>query len=165
MSQTLCLSFLILQSVAAPPKHVQELLLSRLHQQWSSHKPEITLEIAKSKTECANEGELRLEESAFVFQADHLHWRGVKTISYSNLLDGKKIDFEQVSPSSLSAPRNSHQAKLGRRTFSEDNKDSKSKFKKWLPWVLAAVGIGTSAYLIHDRNQHIKKMQGLSIKF
>jgi hypothetical protein len=39
------------------------------------------------------------------------------------------------------------------------------QWKKWLPWTLALSGILVGGYLIHQREQHIRQLNGLKVNF
>lgn len=147
----LCLAFIassMSPTSSAPPPHIQSLIESRIQKQWSNHRAEVAISLEDST--CPNKGELMYSGNSVILQGDNSIWRGRLQIAIDDLLSGKKIDFSSVSEA---------------REYKAPKTASKSNFKKWLPWGIALLGIGTSAWLIHDRNQHVKQLQGLKVSF
>ena len=148
----LCLAFVASSMnptiTSAPPANIQSLIESRIQKQWSNHRADVAIQLEDS--ECPNKGELIYSDNSITLQGDNSIWRGRLQLSVDDVLSGKKINFENVSQA------HKYEAPVARQD---------SRLKKWLPWGIALIGLGTSAWLIHDRNQHIKQLQGLKINF
>lgn len=148
----LCLAFLSANPTEAPPENISSLLKQRLQHQWSQHRPEIALEFTQDS--CSHTGQITYHENYMELTADHSAWRGTLPISYQDLLDGKALQFSTVSPLSKNIKVPSYQK----------NHEPRSN-RKWLPWVLATVGVGVTATLIHQRNEQIKRINAFNLKF
>lgn len=148
----LCLAFISIPSPSTPPENVRSLLHNRLKHQWTQHRPAVALSFENK--ECKNLGTLSYHENHLELTADSKDWKGTLQIPYQDLLDGRSLQFSNVS----TPLTNSDLQRSTRPNF-------KSRKKKWLPWALAAIGVGVTATLIHQRNQQIKKINAFNLKF
>ena len=147
--QILCLAFIALSGTNTPPVNVQNIIHSRIKQQWSQHRADVSIEFNEST--CPNKGSFQYTDNMIKLQNDNHIWQGRLSIAVEDILAGRKLSFHQV-------------ASMGSESFPVAKKKN-SKWKKWIPWGIALLGIGSSAWLIHDKNQHIKELQGLKISF
>ena len=145
----LCLSFISQIQAGAPPEQATKILKNRVIHQWQNHRPDVALDF--DNPECQNKGTATFKDNLLQLTATSEGGNGTQKLHYSDLLDGRKIDFYGVS----------HSPVLKNPTPVPQN----NQLKKWLPWGLAIAGIGLSAFLIHERNTHIRELRGLKLQF
>ncbi len=146
--QILCLAFMAAVGTNPPPPQIKKLIESRVQKQWSEHRPDLSLTFDDET--CPEQGSYEYANNILKLNSDTEYWHGRLSTSIEDLLSGKKLDFSAVSTSAQ---------------MTQQSTQKNTKWKKWLPWGIAIISAGTSAWLIHDRNEHIKKLQGLKISF
>jgi len=162
MLSTLCISFLALASVSqvSHPEEVVKVLKNRLTHQWQQENTGITLDF--DNPNCASQGTYLFNEEQMILSANHEHWRGRLEVGFTDLLEGRAIPLDRVRPNSFRTDRLTHtEMAMGEQTLRSSN----STWKKWIPWTLAIAGVATGAYILIERERHIKQLQGLKISF
>jgi hypothetical protein len=163
--KTLCLALFLSQhspKEALPPEHIQDLVKKRILYQHQQAAPQAKLHF--DKDECQNIGSYTyMDEEVLLHSNDNsMELR----YSFVDLIEGRKLE---VSP--LVSLTNTHANKkldlepnaqtiiqstlLERHTSLESPKESESSYnyKKWLPYVVGAVGLSLGGWALYNSTQ------------
>jgi hypothetical protein len=156
MLSNLCLSFIALTGTQhiRHPEEVMRTLKARVMHQWQSQDSGLTLEF--DNPNCAFQGSYFFNEEQMVLSADHEHWRGRLEGNFTDILEGRSLEFSRVRPHSFRTQ--SLQSRVS-------TNNTPALWKSWLPWTLAIVGVTAGTYMWVERERHIQELKGLKISF
>lgn len=136
----LCLSFVATLSSTPVfvPEHVERVVKARLQQQLKESRADIDFRF--NDATCPHQVRYHFSaESLVTLGGDETFWPAHLELNLTELIDGKKFDFAFLKMAKESA--------VPAATLSA----GETKKHKWLPWLIAAVGIGAGAYMLHGR--------------
>lgn len=158
MIYSICVSFMQVTSALSisHPEEITKTLKERVIHQWKQDNSGSVINFDNSK--CAYQGSYFLNDEQIVLIADHEHWRGRLEMSFSDLIEGRSIDFDKIRPMKQEIlPLSSSQSS----TISTSNSNKQS----WIPWTLAIIGVIAGTYLVVEREKHIKELNSISMSF
>lgn len=146
MVSMLCLSFIATLSSTPVfvPEHVERVVKARLQQQLKESRADIDFRFNDST--CPHQVRYHFSgESLVTLGGDETFWPARLELNLTELIDGKKFDFAFLKMAKESA------ALVAPVPTSTILTAGDTKKNKWLPWLIAAVGIGAGAYMLHSR--------------
>lgn len=142
MLSILCLAFVssLSSTPVFVPEHVERIVKARLLQQLALARTDIEFQFNDSG--CPNKVHYHFTgESLVTLGAEHSLWPARLELNLTEILEGKKFDFAFLHLAGEGPPKPV-------ATLSQSDEPRK---RKWLPWLIAAVGIGAGAYLLQGR--------------
>jgi hypothetical protein len=144
---------------AAPPIHIQELLKKRILFQLKQKDPNLNFFFDDASCNVVGTYQYTDDSVQIVNNDKSLDL----SIPYNDILEGKKLELSQVSQSietkanivALSAStvtpsKSLLEANKFDSEFTSEKPREASQFKKWLPWIVGAVGLSVGGIIVYN---------------
>ncbi len=155
--KTLCFALLLSQNTQnlenAPPTHIQDLLKKKILYQIKQQNPDLQFYFDEATCNVLGSYDY-VNESVEISSNDKSL---ALSLSYNDILEGRKLELSQLSQA-IEAKNNVLLAGATQNSFDASASDSPtgSQLKRWLPWVVGAVGLSLGGWAVYnslDRNE------------
>lgn len=155
--KSLCFALLLAQNAvedSAPPAHIQDLLKKRILFQLKQQKPDLQFFFDESTCDVIGSYEYSNETISISSNDKSMQLY----FSYTDILAGKKLELDpiqQAIETRANIVAAVHAPVLANALSGErDSRSAGATVKKWLPWVLGAVGLSLGGWAIYNSFDH-----------